>query len=143
MDMTYTKLFHSILTSSIWTQDAATKLVWITLLALSDQHGEVAGSVPGIAQIAGVDLEAARRAFEVLSAPDPDSRCEDHEGRRIEKIDGGWGLLNHRRYRDMASKADRRARDAERKRRERASTKSPKTSAQRPQMSTHADTDAD
>jgi hypothetical protein len=32
-------------------------------------------------------------------SPDPDSRTPEHEGRRIEVIDGGWRLLNHEKYR--------------------------------------------
>jgi hypothetical protein len=39
-------------------------------------------------------------------APDPDSRTKDDEGRRIEEIDGGWLLLNHAKYRKMASKEE-------------------------------------
>lgn len=77
------------------------------MLALADKNGEVQGSVPGIARMAGVSVDAARAAIERFLAPDPDSRTRDDEGRRIEVIDGGWHLLNHKKYRDMASDADR------------------------------------
>ena len=34
----YTKLFNSIITSTIWTEDDKTRLVWITMLALADKN---------------------------------------------------------------------------------------------------------
>ena len=105
--MAYTKLFQSIITSTIWSEDDQTRIVWITMLAIADKNGEVQGSVPGIARLAGVSVDAARAAIERFLSPDLDSRTKDDDGRRIEVIDGGWHLLNHKKYRDMASDADR------------------------------------
>jgi hypothetical protein len=42
-----------------------------------------------------------------LLSPDPDSRTEDYEGRRIEVVDGGWRLINHAKYRAKMSEAER------------------------------------
>jgi len=117
--MAYTKLFHSIITSTIWTEDDATRIVWITLLAMADRNGEVQGSVPGLARIAGVPVESCRSAIEKFLSPDPDSRTIDDEGRRIQVIDGGWVLLNFEKYRQMASDEDRRVKAAERQQRAR------------------------
>jgi hypothetical protein len=115
--MAYTKLFNSIVTSTIWTEDDQTRIVWITMLALADKHGEVQGSVPGLARIAGVPVEATRRALEKFQQPDPDSRTQDDQGRRIETIDGGWALINHAKYRAMASKEDEKTANATRQKR--------------------------
>jgi hypothetical protein len=117
--MAYTKLFTSIITSTIWAEDDATRIVWITLLALADKNGEVQGSVPGIARMAAVSIESCRAAFVKFMSPDPDSRTKDDEGRRVEEIEGGWVLLNHRKYREMASGEDRKAQDAIRQQRAR------------------------
>ncbi len=116
----YTKLFNSIVTSTIWTEDDTTRIVWITMLALADKNGEVQGSVPGLARIAGVSLDACQTALDKFLSPDKYSRTMDDEGRRIEKIDGGWLLLNHAKYRAMASKDDAILSNAERQRRHRA-----------------------
>jgi hypothetical protein len=116
----YTKLFNSIITSTIWTQDDQTRIVWITMLALCDQHGEVHGSVPGLARLSGVSIDAVELALEKFLSPDPYSRTTDDEGRRIEKIDGGWFLINHAKYRNMASKADEKCSNAKRQQRHRA-----------------------
>jgi hypothetical protein len=58
-------------------------------------------------------------AIDKLMSPDKYSRTPDHEGRRIEKIDGGWELLNHSKYRLMASKEDAKSANAARQRRHR------------------------
>ncbi len=115
----YTKLFSSILHSTVWLADGPTRLVWITMLALTDRDGTVEASVPGLAKAAGVTREECDRALAFFTAPDPDSRTKDHEGRRIAAIDGGWRLLNHAKYRERASAEEVREKNAERKRAER------------------------
>lgn len=112
--MAYTKLFNSIITSSIWGESDTTRIVWITLLALADKNGEVQASIPGLARIACVSLADCETAVTAFLSPDPYSRTADDEGRRIEKIDGGWCLLNHNKYRQMASKEDAVTQNAER-----------------------------
>jgi hypothetical protein len=104
----YTKLFGTIITSSIWSEDDKTRLVWITLLALADKYDNVSGSIPGLADIARVSREDCRKAVDKLLAPDPDSRSQEFEGRRIEEIDGGWHILNRKKYRDIANQIERR-----------------------------------
>jgi hypothetical protein len=101
MSMTFTKLFSSITASTIWAARDQTRIVWITMLAMSDMHGRVWASIPGLANIARVDIEACETALEELMQPDRYSRTKDHEGRRIEPIDGGWRLLNHGKYREV------------------------------------------
>lgn len=115
----FTKLHRSILTSSVWSEDYATRLVWVTMLAEADADGFVEAAIPGLARIANVTLEECEKAVERLQSPDPYSRTKDHEGRRIEPVDGGWVLLTYRKHRERASKEDRRQKAAERQRRKR------------------------
>lgn len=144
----FTKLFHSIITSTIWTEDDQTRIVWITMLAIADRNGEVQGSVPGLARIAGVNVEACRAALAKFLSPDPDSRTKDDQGRRIEEIDGGWHLLNHSKYREMASDADRKekatARQARKRKRDKEKSQ-PVTpvSRQNPQADAEAEAKAE
>ena len=105
--MQFTKLFNSILDSTIWQEPPATKLVWITLLAMSDRNGDVHASIPGLAKRAGVTLEECESALQCLSSPDKYSRTKDHEGRRIRAMDGGFTLLNHGKYRALLSAEER------------------------------------
>jgi hypothetical protein len=94
----YTKLYKSIITSSVWQESKETKLVWITLLALCEKDGTVNGAVPGLAHIAGVTIPECVRAIGDLEKPDPYSRTKEHEGRRIKTIEGGWLVLNKEKY---------------------------------------------
>jgi 5-methylcytosine-specific restriction endonuclease McrA len=115
----YTKLFNSIVTSTIWTEDDKTRIVWITMLAICDQNGEVQASIPGLARLSGVSVADAEMAIGKLLSPDKHSRTPDHEGRRIVPIEGGWELLNHAKYRRMASLEDRKEATAKRVKRHR------------------------
>jgi hypothetical protein len=106
----YTKLFASILTSTIWREPGPTKLCWITMLAMSDQDGIVESSIPGLAHLAGVSIQEAEIAIATFLAPDQYSRSPEFEGRRIEPVDGDWRILNRDKYRDKMSPADVRER---------------------------------
>jgi hypothetical protein len=146
--ITFAKLSSTIIGSSIWQEDNATRIVWITMLALKDRDGIVRAAIPGLANIANVSLDECKAALEKLLSPDEYSRTPDNEGRRIEVVQGGWRLLNHELYRDMESTEKRRADAARRKREERERdtrdmshpvTPRHKTS----RMSRHTDTDTD
>jgi hypothetical protein len=102
----YTKLFHSINTSTIWRSPHPTRIVWITMLTLTSKTGTVEGSIPGLADIARVTLDECVAALAELSAPDEWSRTTAHEGRRIEAIPGGWMILNFEDYRNRTGIED-------------------------------------
>jgi hypothetical protein len=102
----YTKLFNSILSSTIWREDLATKVVWVTMLAMADRDGIVEGSIPGLAHLAGATIQQTEASIQKFLGPDPYSRTPEHEGRRIEKANGGWRLLNAEKYRDRLSAED-------------------------------------
>jgi len=98
----YTPLFNSIITSSIWSEDNDTRIVWITLLALADKDGIVEGSIAGLAPVARLSIESCQKAIDNLKKPDPYSRTKSYEGRRIMEINGGWRVLNLKRFREKA-----------------------------------------
>ena len=108
--MAYTKLDGGITESTIWQAPDATRLVWITLLARVDQNGYVGASMPGLAGLARVPLDACIAAIALLEGPDVWSRTKDYDGRRIAPADGGWVLLNHAKYRALQNADDRRER---------------------------------
>lgn len=121
----YTKLFGSLIGSTLWRDDSKElKIVWITMLALVNRDGIVEASIPGLADFAKVSIEECEAALERLQEPDEYSRTPDHEGRRIEKIQGGWRVLNYKSYRQKFDEDDRRAYWAARKRKERERKKS-------------------
>ena len=109
----YSKLFSTIITSTVWAESNPTRITWITMLALCDAGGFVAASVPGLAHAARVTDDECREALAKLSAPDPESRTKDHEGRRIEAVPGGWRILNYLAYREARNEDERRRQNAE------------------------------
>lgn len=109
----WTPIFRDILTSSVWADDSDTRIVWFTLLLLADPEGYVPCAIPGLAIAAHVPLEAVRLAVEKFLAPDRDSRSEGHEGRRLERVERGYRILNFeahaKRAQQEAEKARKRA----------------------------------
>ena len=143
----YTKLFNSILASTIWREDDKTRLVWITLLAMADKNGLVEASIPGLADLAHVSIEDCECALGNLQKPDKYSRSQEHDGRRIQVCDGGWVVLNHTKYRDKMSQDDKREQDRERQRRHRQQNKGVTLAVTHEcdmsRMSRHTDTDTE
>jgi hypothetical protein len=121
----YTKLFASIIDSTIWRESKETKIVWITMLAKANKHGIVESSLPGLADAARVTLDECISALKVLMAPDDYSRTKEHEGRRIRETDGGWEILNHTKYRARLSRQERLEYQAAWQRNYRAQQKAP------------------
>lgn len=129
----FTLLWSKILDSSIWMESQATRIVWITLLAMKDADGIVRAAKVALAHRARVTIEECDRALQVLMAPDPQSMTPANEGRRIKEIPGGWQILNSDLYRFSTEskrefwkqqKADQRARTKEAKE---AKNKSPRS----------------
>lgn len=113
----YTKLSSTLVTSTVWRENSTTRCVWITMLALADQHGEVQASIPGLADVSRVTIQECEAALAVFLAPDIYSRTKTNEGRRLMEIDGGWCILNYDKYRDLLSMEHRRTLGRERARR--------------------------
>ena len=111
----FVKLFSKILQSSVWAEDHATVRIWVTLLLLADKQGIVQGSAPGLSITANSTLAETRAALKILEAPDLDSGSPTYGGRRIEKVEGGWILLNHEKYREIRTEEQLKAAARQRK----------------------------
>lgn len=105
----FTKLDSGIVCSSIWSEPLATRVLWITLLAQSDDEGYVSTSLSGLRRTANITQEEFDSALKTLLSPDPESRTKSNEGRRIIEIEGGFSILNYSLYRDKAYKENRKA----------------------------------
>jgi hypothetical protein len=101
----YNKLFTKILDSSIWTESATTRIVWLTFLAGMDETGFVSfAGIKNVAIRANLSLEDTKVGVACLESPDEDSSDPDNEGRRIERVTGGWIVLNAEKYRAIATR---------------------------------------
>jgi uncharacterized phage protein (TIGR02220 family) len=115
----YVVLDAEILSSSVWSESASVRLVWITLLILCDMDGYVGASLPGIARAAGVSLEEAAAAIERFQQPDPHSRTQALEGRRLAVAERGFQILNFIDHLNRLSSERTKARDRMRRHRQR------------------------
>jgi len=121
----YTRIFASILDSSINVEDVPVSARWlfIVMLIIADdaRTGVVDMPVGRLAARAGLTVEETQAALDVLSSPDPLSRSTAEEGRRIVPLrkDGrrGWLMVNWEEYKKIEIAEHRRASERERARR--------------------------
>lgn len=144
----FVKLFNSILHSTIWSEPDHVRIVWITMLAMSNRYGDVEASVPGLARMAGKSLDETEDAIARFLSPDSYSRTPDNEGRRIKTIVGGWNLLNHGKYRELLSAEERKEYNRRKQAERRAKLANPKpdvsmTVNDKSAMSTHTEAEAE
>src|SRR5262249_27166894 len=85
-----------------------------------------------IARRSCIPPDKVREAIERLEAPDPQSRSQEFEGRRLERIDAhrdwGWRIVNYLHYRSLVDPETVRAQTRERVRRHRESRNAGKRS---------------
>lgn len=121
----FTKLWASILESSIWSEPVENRVVWITMLTMADRNGFVGASIDGLARRANVSIDAVRAALVTFQQPDPNSRNKDNEGRRIEEVPRGWHILNYTYFRDLRDEQARQEYERARKAAQRRRTPEP------------------
>lgn len=103
----YNKLFGKIVRSSIWLAPDPHRIVWITLLATMDEDGFADfASVENLAHTARVSVQECQAAIDAFEAPDRSSGNPDNEGRRIERVPGGWIVLNAPLYRAIVTREE-------------------------------------
>jgi hypothetical protein len=101
----YNKIFTKILDSSIWMESVHTRIVWVTFLAAMDEDGFVGFACPAnVAHRANLPLPETLAALECLEGPDANSSDPDNGGRRLERVPGGWMVLNAVKYRDLVTR---------------------------------------
>lgn len=116
-----------ILDSSVWSLPSDDRVVWLTMLFMADMDGVVETTIPGLARRAVVAEPVVVKALHTFSSPDPYSSNPEHDGRRIEKVDRGWRLLNWDTV--LAEQAARRIRERNRLRAYRARKKAEREAA--------------
>jgi hypothetical protein len=99
--MGFTKLDEGIVYSSIMAEDDAVFKVFTILMATCKSNGISPLSPVFISSITKKSLEEVERCIKVLESPDKSSRSTTDDGRRIRKVDGGYFLINYKKYRDF------------------------------------------
>jgi hypothetical protein len=122
--MGFTKLDSGIVNSSIWSEPPSTRVLWITILAMVDRDGFVSCSIPGLIRAANINSDEFEKGIKTLESPDGYSRTPDFDGRRIEKVEGGWMVLNFLKYREHSEIIKEQTKERVRKFREKQGKKS-------------------
>jgi len=118
---TWSPLFAKIVESSLWSESDLVCKIFITLLAKKDCNQTVQASAYTIGQWAHKSEAEALQALKILSEPDRHRiEPQPYEGRRIQKIAGGWLILNGQMYEDLMRKISRRIYKAKKEREYRA-----------------------
>lgn len=124
--MAFVKLDCGILDSSLWTETADTRIVFVTLLAMADESGFVHATRSAVVRRANLPEASVLTALEALSRPDANDRSGVEGGRRIEEIQGGFNVVNYERYRNACNSDVRKANTRERVARYRSKKKAEK-----------------
>lgn len=151
----YCKLFASLYQGTLRGKSNEI-LVFTNLLATCDKEGFVDKHFKSIAEEVGLTMEQVKLAILNLEAPDPESRSQELEGSRLERIEGhrdwGWRIVNYVKYSQILNAEERREYNKLRQREYRAnkkdgdSHKMSMTVIDKPhlsQMCTHIDVHAD
>ena len=75
----FVKIQSSILQSTIWREENHVRILWITILTLSDKNGVVEGSIPGLADMARISIQECEDGLSRLMSSDPYSRTKDYD----------------------------------------------------------------
>lgn len=110
MSQLYSRVFLQILDSSI-AEDFTMRHVFEDLLKLCDHKtGIVDMTRQALSRRLNIPSELLDAHLAKLEAPDPNSRDDEFEGRRIAKLDEhrdwGWKVLNWGKYESVRTKAD-------------------------------------
>jgi hypothetical protein len=122
----YVKVFSQILESSI-SVDYEQRHIFMDLLILADREGVIDMTHEAIARRLNVPESLVSDNIAKLEQPDPKSRSEEHDGRRLVRLadhrDWGWRVVNYGFYRDLVDAETLRIANRERKREQRAKEK--------------------
>lgn len=108
-------VFNKIVDSSIWREPDHVRIVWIAMLALKDRDQVVRFTAYALGTKCWPkedETEAEKKALDALRIlSEPDTRRlepQPYEGRRIQKVEDGWMILNGKVYEDLMRKENRR-----------------------------------
>ena len=110
----YGKLFTAMYDGTL-VEDWRALITFQQMIVLSDSDGIVDMTSSSISRRTGIPLEHIEAGIKKLESADQYSRTNKDDGRRIVLIDEhrpwGWLIVNHKYYRDLASREDKREKD--------------------------------
>lgn len=114
MSIQIAPLFGKIVDSSVWDEPDYVRIIFVTMLAKKDKDHVVRATAYMIGKWARKDESEVLEALKILGSPDRRRKePQPHEGRRIERVEDGWLILNAEKYDKLMRKENRREYQAE------------------------------
>ena len=105
----YGKLFDQTFTGSMMGKGTAVFAVWAYCIANASRTGRVELNPKLISTLLGASEKEIIRVLEYLTAPDPDSRTKEHDGRRLLRVGQyDYDIPNYPKYRAIRNEEERR-----------------------------------
>ncbi len=118
--VTFSPLFASIVCSSLWREPDYVVKIFLTMIALKGRDHMVRMGTYELADFAKKTEQEVIDAIKILEAPDTRKlEPQPFEGRRVERRDGGWFILNGEKYQSQMQEMFRKARNAARMKKKR------------------------
>lgn len=140
----YGKIFDSMYDGTISANWKAL-VTFQQMIVLCDADGTIDMTPPALSRRTGIPLEIIEEGIAYLEQPDPYSRSDAEEGRRIIRLDEhrpwGWSIVNHEYYKTLQDSDTVREQNKIRKRRQRAKQSQNVTDGHAQSRHTNTDTD--
>lgn len=100
----YGKLFSSMYDGTL-AEDWRALVTFQQMIILCDADGIIDMTPEAITRRTGIPIEHIKTGIDILQNPDPHSRTNEDDGRRIMLIDEhkpwGWYIVNHKKYKHL------------------------------------------
>ena len=106
-DIRYVPLLKSMLTDFVWDEDDDTRIVWVTLHLMADDHGYVPALDNGIAHEARKSVEVVTEVMVKLCKAKHDPRNPTDNGQRVWRVSGGYFIPSIPKIREKIRLQDR------------------------------------
>jgi len=138
--MGFTKLSQRISKSSIMAEPPDVFKVFIVILAECGPDGVADVDAEYLSRVCYLPLKVVEKALRKLEGPDPRSRSKECGGARIQKVDGGYFVVNYAKYRERVYSTSEAAMRMRALRAKRAANvrEHPRTSGTKPERSASA-----
>lgn len=81
------RVLAAVLKSSVWEEDDATRLVWVTLMLIADREGHVESTIPALAELSRQSIPAVEKAINRF--------LKTKDEHQIEATLFGWRIVNY------------------------------------------------
>jgi hypothetical protein len=109
----FAPLMSQIVDSSLWREEYYVRILFTTMLAKKDSDHVVRATPYNLHLWANITQEECLEGLKILESPDKKRLdWQEHDGRRIEKVEGGWLVLNGHKYEEEMRRVAEQARKA-------------------------------